>query len=635
MPLKSDLFDSDASSRMEREQARRRAEARARKAEEAKVEERVRSAQEAGRLEAERRKRDAEARAVLEAKKAAVHERRTGGVAWSGEFRAVARAANGDRVELPASALGELEQAGALEIGGQLTFELRMADAMEVVEDEEEPFRRVPKDATHAGVSAFVADDGCVGLPPKTMLSLARGDPAKARALESGATIRVTFVKLPVETKTSASLRPMASGFFHDEDSIELDLKLVLEREFKGRHTALTLGDWLAVDLGGEKTVRLRVEELEPCAALNVLNTDMDITVLPSEHVEAKAEEDRLTQQRKEKRLEDRRSRALAARQRLEQAQPSGEVRVQLRFADGHRAEGRFPGSAGASILSDLADAHGGERLDPDVASDWTLVSTYPRKSYSRADLETCVISDITGGQSSLALLVRQGDVEMEDPVEEKTMMSEAVVWESASSFAAAEKERAKDDFVEEQVSPQESIRTVSGAEKATLFRNLITKGLDHQVAARAAQVYAPQLTDLDAMGLLQQHSPALAVSLLDRYQGRMVRVVNALSDAQPDVVPQRKPPDVLQEIPPEDPKTIVAAMFQRLVSTGLPPNDAAAKAIVAAADPRLLEFRSHRAALKGMGFDDLDPRTLDLLQKHHGHIDDVVASLLASQSSS
>ena len=59
-------------------------------------------------------------------------------------------------------------------------------------------------------------------------------------------------------------------------------------------------------------------------------------------------------------------------------------------------------------------------------------------------------------------------------------------------------------------------------------FELLRADGVAPQQAATYAQKYGSQLQELQAMGFSKW---ARAVELLDKYQGRMVRVVNALAE--------------------------------------------------------------------------------------------------------
>ena len=125
--------------------------------------------------------------------------------------------------------------------------------------------------------------------------------------------------------------------------------------------------------------------------------------------------------------------------------------------------------------------------------------------------------------------------------------------------------------------------RDLGGAEKAALFRDLVGRGLSNQLAAHAAQRYSSQLAELAQMGFADD--AALSVSLLDKYNGRLLRVVNALSDArEAQPPPPRAPPFAPQRDVAASQATQqqarVAAAFKRHVAAGLPPNEAAAAAL-------------------------------------------------------
>ena len=69
-----------------------------------------------------------------------------------------------------------------------------------------------------------------------------------------------------------------------------------------------------------------------------------------------------------------------------------------------------------------------------------------------------------------------------------------------------------------------------SNLDRVALFHSLVAWGVPHERAASGAQHWATQLVELQGMGFLEQHAAA-ALELLQRYQGRLPRVVNALSE--------------------------------------------------------------------------------------------------------
>ena len=78
-----------------------------------------------------------------------------------------------------------------------------------------------------------------------------------------------------------------------------------------------------------------------------------------------------------------------------------------------------------------------------------------------------------------------------------------------------------------------------------------------------------------------QGDDAALSVSLLDKYNGRLLRVVNALSDAREAQPPPPRPaPFAPRDAASQNQQARVAAAFKRHVAAGLPPNEAAAAAL-------------------------------------------------------
>lgn len=134
---------------------------------------------------------------------------------------------DGERITLPSSALESLESQSAIDPSRPLTFEVCVVDEVGLVIS-----------TTHVGVAEFTAEEGTVGVPPKTALSL-----TKERG--GGLTqLRVKYVKLPMPAKSFVRFQPRGEGF-HSQGAevVSLDLKAVLERELS-RHTAISKGDW-------------------------------------------------------------------------------------------------------------------------------------------------------------------------------------------------------------------------------------------------------------------------------------------------------------------------------------------------------------------------------------------------------
>ena len=551
------------------------------------------------------REREEERRAEAQREDA----RLTGGLTWRRTYRCVAEPRDGDRVRLPDSSLSELTSAGLLQDATALTLELELVDADETIkgvptdprfllpEEAREDELRVSATATHAGVLDFAAPDGHVGVPPKTMLSLVRGVPEVAERLAKGELkVRCRAVRLPTPKESSCALRPVAEGFHHGgADEAAVDLGAVLTKELgRGRHCCLTLGDWIAVS-HDDRTVRLVVASLHPERALCVLSTDLSVDVLPPMVVEERLRKAQ-AQSEKEKRLvEERKQRAAAARAALESREIPADgapVRVRLRFRDGSRSEATAKTTESSEVLKWLVDAQADDAEKfPLDARDWRLVSSYPRLALSRDALAGSLVDtglvDARGGAVALLVEPLAVDDDEADPESPKQHSTEDV-WARAAAFADAEAARERnarnDDGameLDEATKIEAERRDLGGAEKAALFRDLVGRGLSNQLAAHAAQRYSSQLAELAQMGF--GDDAALSVSLLDKYNGRLLRVVNALSDAReaqpppPRPAPFAPPPSQQQA---SQQQARVAAAFKRHVAAGLPPNEAAAAAL-------------------------------------------------------
>jgi len=211
-----------------------------------------------------------------------------GGVRFAAFLRPVPLAnLETDKVRLPPSTLQRLIEEGAIErnSGNVLTFELALFD------DKTESI--VSK--THCGVLEFTAEEGVVEVPIKAVMSLCkeRGESALLNWR-----LRVRFVAIERFEKISAKVQPLGHGFHVDgTDTANIDLKTVLERVLS-KQTTITQGDWIPVRHEG-RTYTLAVRELQPDYQAVLLNTDVEIDLMPSEEVMAEKErQDRLARER-------------------------------------------------------------------------------------------------------------------------------------------------------------------------------------------------------------------------------------------------------------------------------------------------------------------------------------------------
>lgn len=292
-------------------------------------------------------------------------ERLTGGIKYLQQLRPVPTVNDGDKITLPVSALEELNPQNAHELG-VFTFALsyRAGDDAHV-------------QLTHAGVLEFVAEEGTVGLPPKVAASLFRSADANTRQLPDA--IQIKFVRL--EKGKFASLQPCGTGF----GDREIDFKKILERSLKA-HTTLTTGDVLFVRHGKE-TFEVVVAELQPESAVNILNTDLEVALLPSEAIaNAKAIERKREEaiaaaaaRAAEEASETERWKAdkfalLAPEPALDEP---NQVRIALRMPGGVQQTRRFVRDHTLGRVFDLVEAVTGE-----PASSFQFAASFPRRVF-------------------------------------------------------------------------------------------------------------------------------------------------------------------------------------------------------------------------------------------------------------
>ncbi|GMF10277.1 unnamed protein product [Phytophthora lilii] len=472
-----------------REQAKRKIETERRK--------RAAAAKAREELETLQRQKRVERIAELERQEqqALEEQRLTGGIRYLQQLRPVPTTGDGDKVTLPVSALQELNPQNALELG-VFTFELSF-QAREVVRQ------------THAGVLEFVAEEGTVGLPPKVAASLFR---QTTRLPDS---IQVRFVRL--EKGKFASLQPRGKGF----GDRQIDFKHMLERSLKA-HTTLTEGDVLFVRHGRE-TFEVLVAELTPERAVNILNTDLEVDIVPSEAV-VKAKE-------AEKRLEEEAARAVALAQEKEQwkvnkmanlapepaADERQQVKVVLRMSEGQSTR-RFLHSAPLRSVFNFVEA-----LTGDEARHFQLAATYPRrlfgvdsagKSLQELGLngrqealfvEKLAEDEITAGSTETNSDVSAGD--QADQTRPRTQLPGA--WEAARQNL--------EKWLDESMHST-SIPAIHAMEPVMP----VAQSADQETKWQA------QLSELEEMGFMNR---SLNIEVLERYQGRLLRVVNFLSE--------------------------------------------------------------------------------------------------------
>ncbi|KAL3924493.1 MAG: hypothetical protein SGPRY_003898 [Prymnesium sp.] len=353
------------------------------------------------------------------------HTRLTPLFSRAGEAKGIVRRA--DKLTLPPSANAALMEQQATR-NGQLFFELSSGGG-----------RR-----THASILDFTAREGTVGLPHEVLrcLDLSHlSEDSSSLSQDVSPTVGAEAIAVRyryLKKGTSAKVQPELSAFQADVS----DIKSLLESELMLR-TTLTQGDKIVVREGEESYV-LRVVHVEPETAVSLIDTDLEVDLLPSVQAEeaAAAEEEakrRIEEQsrlRAEKRREEEESKAAAAaaaaiaaaqdsaaalsrrEQRRESALQqlsalaashvtetagSGAVSVAIRCPDGSRCTATFDPSDPLAALFLLVEAQWREtdvtNLLPEV---FELASSFPRRVYSRVDGVSLAESGLASAQEAL-----------------------------------------------------------------------------------------------------------------------------------------------------------------------------------------------------------------------------------------
>eukprot|EP00428_Durinskia_dybowskii_P059420 CAMPEP_0170336412 /NCGR_PEP_ID=MMETSP0116_2-20130129/69249_1 /TAXON_ID=400756 /ORGANISM="Durinskia baltica, Strain CSIRO CS-38" /LENGTH=205 /DNA_ID=CAMNT_0010589801 /DNA_START=78 /DNA_END=691 /DNA_ORIENTATION=- len=203
-------MDFELAGKHKREVEQRRREAK-RKLEQQKRDEEQRAAME----QEHKIREELRCRAAEEARAKAEEERRLNeGISYSAMLRPYPSVRTDDKLELPPSALAELERQGALERGTLLTFKVCLPSGP-VINHVGAGSHAMRIGETHAGVAEFTA------------------------------------------------FQPRGEGFHAGGvQHANIDLERVLQESLRG-HTALTVGDWLPIRHDGY-TYELVVRELEP-----------------------------------------------------------------------------------------------------------------------------------------------------------------------------------------------------------------------------------------------------------------------------------------------------------------------------------------------------------------------------------
>jgi ubiquitin fusion degradation protein 1 len=303
--------------------------------------------------------------------------------------RGIRRAA--DKALLPPSAGAALMDQGAHR-NGPMYFEVATPDGA----------------ATHVALLEFTSAEGFAALPPKAAAALfGAGATAAAAAGEDWGRVHVAYRLLPKGER--AVFQPLSAAFQRaaaaDEAAGGGGVRGALERALAS-HSVLSVGDRVGVAVAGEP-FELRVRELEPAAAVSVIDTDLEAEIHPSVEAEerARAEEAaaaaRLSEAataaaaaaRVAAEADAAEAEAAAAREAgralaaaaLPPEPPAGgaATAVMVRFPDGGRAVRRFlPEEQSLDLVFDFVDAQAAGARH--AAGGYRLVTQYPRRVFDR-----------------------------------------------------------------------------------------------------------------------------------------------------------------------------------------------------------------------------------------------------------
>lgn len=494
-----DLDLDRASQRRKREEEAKRRAARQKLDEKRKNEAAAVALEEKYKAEAAAAADRAVAEAVARDAERAAAEARTGGIDFRADLRPMPIVRLDDKLHLPPSALQAFEQQGAL-ASGPLVFEVRGAGL---------------ETATLAGVAEFIADEGTVGVPPKVAHALARQG-------WTGGPVAVEYVRLPVVPKAECTLQPLGDGFHVLSDIVKVDAQALLQRSLRS-YTALAVDDVISVRHQG-RTVRIRVTAMKPKSRVCVAETDVSVDLGPAENVA-----------REQQRTERRAARAAAAEARwvarLAACPPEVPgTKITLRGHPGLQRS--FSTDAAWAVVLEWARA--ATRQEGAV-----LVQSWPgfRKVLGDDESAASIAALGLGPSEALHVEAAAAAAPAEEVSEDEAPFAGAPLpeGEGADSWReAAEAALVRLDAADaaEGAETAEVLTEAKSEERIRVLHALIAFGMPAAEAGKFAHRWGSQLTELEAMGF--DVTPR-AAELCEKYQGRLVRVVNALSeDAAP-----------------------------------------------------------------------------------------------------
>lgn len=430
-------------------------------------------------------------------------ERRTGGIHYICSLKPVPTSNDGDLITLPPSALEQLTAQEAFRVG-KFTFELSVV---------------LPPAAssrvTHASVLEFTAEEGTIGVPPKVACCLFDSHVVPE-------IIHIRFVRL--ERGLFARFQPKNEGF----GAREIDYKLVLESSLH-RHTTLTIGDVLLVRHGRE-TFEIAVVHVEPEEAVDILNTDLEVDITPSEaemkqreceQMQRQAELEAIQSSRKEEEEKERLKKEKV--NTLPDEPPLLEkevIKVVLRHSDGVYSRRFRPTSLLEHVYSFLESSVG------EHGSKYQLVLTFPRRIYPNGNgwhKKTLEELDWKGQITLFAEKVSAQQASSASNITSKlesVSVTENVVMKKSALPSSWQQTRAQWEHIVDTALCDRSAPPIHAIESILTSTPTSSSNLEKKWEAHLLQ-----------LGIMGFNETKLNISILERYQGRLLRTVNYLSE--------------------------------------------------------------------------------------------------------
>lgn len=446
---------------------------------------------------------------------------------------------------------------------------------------------------THCGVDDFTAEEGTCALPPAVALSLAK---ERGVDWLVGRSVRLRFVQLPQEASVSVTFQPRGQGFHvGDKDVVNIDIKAVLLRTLRDTLT-LTEGDWVPVRHDGRTfELVLTQMRPAPAMLILDTDVEVDLAPSADvQREEERAEGRSLWLQARAAQVALKRKALERSGEPGEASGEASKevVALRLRLPQGKAATRRFRRGDPLSAVLDWAQTLLPSDVPaetptgtPDLA-ELLLVRPALRGAAAEtfgADVAGRTLEEAGVGSARESLLVKwafldagagslkEADVQLQarvadvdvdmdgKDVDGKDVGAKAGPSRSASTDAAKEGDAAPAagfskalqqseqtldlELEAEQLRRAMQVDDGSGAEgaegagvatsadpdKVHVYHALVASSVAPMEAARAAQRFSRQIVELETMGFgdLPRN-----IELLEKYQGRLQRVVNLLAGA-------------------------------------------------------------------------------------------------------